>query len=186
MTPTIIDCLILTGNNQSHEHQNTWIAAYLDCALESLTIDRTKKPKLISHPNTHFSVSHTDQFMMICFSNQPIGCDIELLNRAISQRAINRGLETPKYSGESMVKVWTAWEAYCKATGTGLHFPIQTIAFSQSQSFAWQSLCCSVAALTDDFELRVFQIPEVQNSEQGIVHKRQWLPVTDVKWLPLK
>ena len=80
----IIDCLIFR-HHQSHSHQiqRQCIAKYLNCKESAIHISRIGKPILTSHPSTHFSVSHTNTHYFICFSNSPIGCDIESKNRPI-------------------------------------------------------------------------------------------------------
>ena len=87
----IIDCLIFR-HHQSHSHQiqRQCIAKYLNCKESAIHISRIGKPILTSHPSTHFSVSHTNTYYFICFSNSPIGCDIESKNRPISDRVLHR------------------------------------------------------------------------------------------------
>jgi phosphopantetheinyl transferase len=137
----------------SRQFQQNCLALTLQCSVSELVFDRPKqkKPVLLSHPNTHFSVSHTQNIAIICIHNQPIGCDIESQSRLVSHNVFNRAQSNPNdwdhILGDSTASIvhWTRWEAICKAKGTGLRFPIQLVGLDACQTFSWHEWMISVA-----------------------------------------
>lgn len=67
-------------------------------------------PQLIScgKPNGYVSVSHTDGVLVVAFSDDKVGVDIERADRKVSPKVCKS------------IEQWTAIEAYAKWTGKGL------------------------------------------------------------------
>ena len=87
------------------------------------------KPYLLSHPNIHFNISHSGNWVVFAFSSKKVGIDIEKVKK------INFGIAKRFYSDEEQKQLfllnkkkqldyffdlWTLKESYLKALGTGL------------------------------------------------------------------
>ena len=181
----------------SHELQLACIANYCQTRPEMIQINREKKPVCLSHP-IEFSVSHTNNIFGIAIAKTPIGFDIEPMNRPVPWAIFNRNRTTPITSfnaatwntpnqlNDHLARIyhWTRWEATCKLTGKGLHFPILPQSSSQIQSFLWQDLCCSVASLVPIEELSFFCLKTPQNAGKLSDKTLKWSTDT-VEILPL-
>jgi 4'-phosphopantetheinyl transferase len=91
--------------------------------------DKNKKPYLPSHPKVFFNVSHTIEYGLIAISSNPVGIDVENVNREwdYSETApqIFGGTELEKLAlTKDKVRLfftyWTRKEAIVKATGKGI------------------------------------------------------------------
>ena len=118
----------------SHELQYHILAHHLNTHPNQIEIDRQKKPKCTSH-HIEFSVSHTKNYLIMAIHSEPVGVDIEALDRQISWAVFNRhrtpainSFSAPPWPPSSLpieqqkIWHWTRWEAHCKLTGTGLLF----------------------------------------------------------------
>lgn len=94
-------------------------------------LDYNKKLLLqnISAKNLHFNVSHSGDWILIAFSINPIGVDVEQINTSFTYQNLldfSFSLEEKNYleSGinqhKNFYKLWTRKEALLKATGKGL------------------------------------------------------------------
>ena len=120
----IVDSAPIT-KSRSHALQQIILSRQLGIS-EPITIVRNGKPK-IAHHNLKFSVSHTHH--LFCLATHPcaeIGIDIELKNRIISDRVLNRGQTSlhRHIPNHQRVQTWTEFEANAKCAGTGVRFPI--------------------------------------------------------------
>lgn len=88
------------------------------------------KPYFPDHPTISFNITHTDNTMAIIVANSsPVGIDIEIIklrknlqgleNRVLSQQEQNWLHQQSDYL-QAFFTLWSAKEAYLKATGTGL------------------------------------------------------------------
>ena len=108
-----------------------------------------KKPELITPSGYHISVSHTKNIICLCLHTQPIGCDLEFLNRIIPDRVINRNQPTPiTRTNKEKVILWTQWEAQCKLVYSGLRFPISLHPITACQTIQWYDVSLSIASQT--------------------------------------
>ena len=143
-----------------------------------------KKPELVSHPNHFFSVSHTTNCICLCLATTPIGCDIESLNRPISDTVINRN--QPKlisYSNQQKVILWTQWEAQCKLMYSGLRFPVSQTPLVPCETIQWQDLSLSVASQTSPVEWEIFEQSLPDKTEQWFDGTEPMLQVVDAQRL---
>ncbi len=88
-----------------------------------------EKPVLRNHPDIHFNLSHCKKGVLCVIDDQnPVGCDIEVLDRNISDVLLKRCCNEQEISKiqsatkptEEFIKLWTIKEAVLKQTGTGL------------------------------------------------------------------
>lgn len=90
------------------------------------------KPHFPSHPDVHFSVSHTGGIWVCAFANREVGCDVqdhrtndkpERLER-LAKRWFSgnerRYLEECGYAPAEFYRIWAWKEAYVKFTGAGI------------------------------------------------------------------
>ncbi len=88
------------------------------------------KPYFIDHPNLAFNITHTDDYMAIIVSdNSPVGIDIETikmrknfigLEEKILHPIERKWLNSQENYLNAFFILWSAKEAYLKATGQGL------------------------------------------------------------------
>jgi len=112
------------------------LGAYTGAAPEQLefTYGEKGKPRLVDQP-VAFNVSHSEELMLAGFARVPLGVDVEYLRdvsdaEAISQRFFSTNetvtllrLEKAQRSLAFLLG-WTRKEAYIKAIGRGLSFPL--------------------------------------------------------------
>lgn len=96
-------------------------------SLPKLARTKTGKPYFPEHPNLHFSLSHSEDFLLIAIGTRPVGVDIECI-QARGERLPRYALTALEYeqylamgaSWEAFYTLWTKKEAYVKYTGEGL------------------------------------------------------------------
>ena len=112
-------------------------------ALEDIGIDyekeetaeyKNKKPYLKNHPEVHFNLSHSGNRVMCAVSANPIGCDVELIEKIdlnVAKRFFSEteydylsGKNTEEEKTVSFYRIWTLKESYVKALGEGLSIPL--------------------------------------------------------------
>ncbi len=93
------------------------------------------KPYLPEHPQLHFNMSHTGDYIAIAFDTQPIGIDIELMKQRKFPRIAKRIMPEHCYlqflesgaSAEEFYMYWCACEALIKQAGSSIwqaeHYP---------------------------------------------------------------
>lgn len=112
---------------------------YLKCDPSSIILHKNKHGKLFlsAEPDFFFNVSHTDEFILYAFTKMaPIGIDIEDTRRDIKfldvarlffakgeMEKLNRLSENDLRS--AFFRVWTKKEAFIKAVGNGMSFPLK-------------------------------------------------------------
>lgn len=87
------------------------------------------KPFLRNHPEIHFNLSHCKQGVLCVIDDQaPVGCDIETLNRKVSDALMRRTcnaaeLEAIQHADDptaAFIRLWTIKEAVLKCSGEGI------------------------------------------------------------------
>lgn len=89
------------------------------------------KPMLKNHPEFHFNISHSGQWVVIAYDTHPVGIDVEQICWDSGKENIARRFFTsdeqeyvfgqPKQGmAERFYEVWTAKEGYLKYLGVGL------------------------------------------------------------------
>jgi 4'-phosphopantetheinyl transferase len=83
----------------------------------------------IEAANTHFNISHSGEWVVLAYSDQEVGIDIEII-RPINYRIAERFFSTEEFNAlenkqqdeklEYFFDLWTLKESYLKLLGTGL------------------------------------------------------------------
>ena len=140
---------------------------YLDLMSENhesteLDFGEFGKPQLKHFPSLYFNFSDTCGIGLFAFStSSQLGVDIESLSRQgrFEQIIKRRFSDDEQYllekDGEAFLKCWTRKEAFGKATGTGLNYPLRDF-----------TLC-------ENLEINDFIVPNRQYSGQQIFIKEQ-------------
>ncbi|MEO5866158.1 MAG: 4'-phosphopantetheinyl transferase superfamily protein [Sphingomonas sp.] len=101
------------------------------------------KPELPHGPR--FSLSHSADRMMLATADVDIGCDIERVDPAIDWRPLAEGLFAPAErrslaglpkaaAHDAFFACWARKEAFVKAIGLGLSYPLDAFAVSVTQA----------------------------------------------------
>ncbi len=125
------------------------LSRYLDedPAEIELSLTPAGKPTLVegSHPRLHFSLSHSEDLLLIAFSStSEIGVDLEFIRpmeldavlplcASPSELAEMNGM-TARARRKRFFELWTRKEALAKAVGLGLSLPMREIIFSSAGS----------------------------------------------------
>ncbi|EDP70117.1 Phosphopantethiene-protein transferase [Flavobacteriales bacterium ALC-1] len=101
----------------------------LDISEIQIKKDENKKPYLSSDKSIHFNVSHTERFAIIAISNNPVGVDVEYINKnfdysevlphVFNKQEVDAVLKS-NTKDYTFYKFWTRKEAFVKATGKGI------------------------------------------------------------------
>lgn len=94
------------------------------------------KPFLMSHPEYHFNVSHSRNYVVGAVSRLPVGIDIEavgpvnvrIADRFFAQQERQYIFDHPTSErGRAFCQIWTRKEAYIKREGSGFAIPLDSI-----------------------------------------------------------
>lgn len=97
------------------------------------------KPSLAEHPEVHYNLSHANGIAACIVSDRECGIDCEqvreyrpnVLKRAFSERERQLIEDTPPEQRDLMFfRLWTLKEAYVKAIGIGISYPLTEAEFS--------------------------------------------------------
>ena len=104
--------------------------------VNKIVLDKysNKKPYLPSHPSVFFNVTHAGNYAVIAIAKEPVGVDIEYINKDFDYKELlssifsNPEVDEVLNSNDkqrTFYKLWTRKEAIVKATGKGIddHFP---------------------------------------------------------------
>lgn len=99
------------------------------------------KPSLKNHPKAHFNISHSGGYVVVAFSDCPVGIDIEKNkgNRlAVAKRFFTReelddlfALAEGKEQIEYFYQLWTLKESYMKTIGKGISMSLSSFSFQR-------------------------------------------------------
>ncbi len=115
------------ANESSHSLLVNAASVYsgLHCDSFIISSEIGKKPYFSSHPDIHFSISHSKNIWAAAFSCNEVGLDIQYPNNNVNHDKVAKRYFHPneykKYTeGESFYSVWTRKEAVCKMFGFGI------------------------------------------------------------------
>lgn len=102
------------------------------------------KPRLSSHPEIQFNISHSSHLVVCAAADTVLGVDVERIRPFRSQmlQKIFSPEEQEMFSGGRMneeeqrrlfFQLWTLKESYVKAVGCGIRMPLKSISFSFDQ-----------------------------------------------------
>lgn len=105
----------------SHAVREYWGAE----ALPEIAVDENGKPYFPTHPNWHFSLSHTSTHVLAAISDYPIGADIETERDLTGRRVLDTADEHERENFD-FLDVWVLRESLYKLNGSGslreMHF----------------------------------------------------------------
>jgi 4'-phosphopantetheinyl transferase len=111
------------------------LGAWVDRAPEALTFTENSHGKPILVDGPHFSLSHSADMMMLAIGDAEVGCDIERIDPALdwpplaetffttTERAALAALP-PEAARRAFFACWARKEAFVKALGLGLSYPL--------------------------------------------------------------
>lgn len=136
--------LIDTPKDQQHSHAHKLLRECLrTCSVEydentPVTKNQYGKPGLTEFPDIHYSLSHAGGIAACMVSCRECGIDCEavrplrpnVMKRAFSERE-RRLIEEalPEQRDLLFFRLWTLKEAYVKALGIGISYPLHTAEF---------------------------------------------------------
>ena len=95
------------------------------------------KPVLRDHPQLHFNLSHCSGLAVCLLSDTECGVDCESIRRCksrIVERVCNAqeiaALESASDADFLFTRLWTLKEAYVKAIGVGISYPLREVGFA--------------------------------------------------------
>lgn len=99
---------------------------------QSFCLDKHGKPFLAEHPDIHFNISHSGEYVACGVSNRPIGIDIQkigLYKPDLAQKVCTEnelaGIESTSNKASEFTRLWTQKEAVLKMNGTGIRGDIK-------------------------------------------------------------
>lgn len=117
---------------------------YLDQAPESIVFDAIKngKPFVANEKNVQFNISHSEDCILLAFvKKNAVGIDVEYTKRPVEVETIARSFFSEEeassllaldksYHKQAFYNCWTRKEAFIKALGNGLAFPLNQFVVS--------------------------------------------------------
>jgi 4'-phosphopantetheinyl transferase len=118
----------------AHNGLREILGKYLHQSPKEIVFDTTTsgKPILKNHPELQFNLSHSEELALCAISKNPVGIDIEYLNKEIncldvakrffSDAEYNflKSMVNPEKLRLEFFKLWTEKEAYLKSQGRGI------------------------------------------------------------------
>ncbi|HEV2614925.1 MAG TPA: 4'-phosphopantetheinyl transferase superfamily protein [Gammaproteobacteria bacterium] len=116
---------------KAHSGLREILSKYTHQNPKSIIFDKTAsgKPILKHFPNIHFNLSHSEDIALCAVSNNPVGIDVEYLNKnmdylSIAKRFFNpveyEFIKSQENFKLAFFKLWTQKEAYLKSQGKGI------------------------------------------------------------------
>lgn len=128
----------LTNNKQISAWAKQYIMKHsLGLGFQPIIVYSEKgKPFFQNNNSLHFSLSHTNKHIAICFHNKPIGIDIECIRKAkkeIAERFFHpkeykylNQIQDQEILNQEFTRIWTLKEAFVKCTGEGIANNLKT------------------------------------------------------------
>lgn len=121
----------------AHANLRFILGRYLDTAPARLRFayGEQGKPYLENETGLHFNLSHAGDLMLLAVSCQPIGIDVEQPRDKLEPLDIAASMFAPaeyqalaslpkSQQNEAFFRIWTRKEAFIKALGEGLSYPL--------------------------------------------------------------
>lgn len=106
------------------------VLALYHMEMTSVVVGEHGKPML---EGVEFNLSHSGDLVICAVSDEPIGCDVEMIRKAPERVAVRYFSESEKeylnqFCGEDydteFFRLWTMKESYVKMTGEGMGLPL--------------------------------------------------------------
>lgn len=134
------------------------------------------KPYLPEHPDFHFNLSHSGNFVVIAWGECPLGVDIQRMEPHRDWAGLARRHYTPReqdyvFSGDDGLRrfyqVWTAKESYLKYLGVGLDRALDSFCVIQGlpgvelRSRFVKDYCLTLCAQNPELPLTYLKIADI-------------------------
>lgn len=132
--------------SEQHRHAHSLLSRALkELGIEyipdvtSVVFGEHGKPSLAEHPEAHYNISHADGIAAVVVAEYECGIDCErvrefdprVMKRICTQAEQAAICSAPEAERELMFfRLWTLKEAYVKALGKGLSFPLRDAGFA--------------------------------------------------------
>jgi len=113
----------------------------VDAFLLEFDTNEHEKPFLKNYPKAHFNISHSGEYVVVAFSDCPVGIDIEKNkgNRLkVARRFFTReelddlfAFAEEKEQIEYFYQLWTLKESYMKMIGKGISMSLSSFSFQR-------------------------------------------------------
>ena len=121
---------IVSARSETAKRVLTAAALVLKAGFASLGIEEKDvsyatlengKPYVLSYPEIHFSLSHSETMALAAFSDSPVGVDCERVDREVPYELVKRFFpkEADEYK-ENTLLLWVAGESLSKLIGNGI------------------------------------------------------------------
>ena len=140
----IMISLLETEKNQQHLHAHNLLRECLKAygkeykGEAELSIGEHGKPYLTAHPEIHFNLSHSSGIAVCLTAEHPCGVDCEKV-RNYRENVVKRAFSAeeqaqieaaaPSERDLLFFRLWTLKEAYVKAIGIGISYPLNEVSF---------------------------------------------------------
>lgn len=125
----------------------------------SLARTASGKPFIPEQENFHFNLSHSGRWVVIAWSDRPLGIDVETVlmdgsKEKLAQRFFHPDEQTYLFSvsGDDRAKrfyeIWTKKESYLKYLGTGINRPLDSFSVFDALDAKFHSQLLEGAVLT--------------------------------------
>ncbi|WAA10278.1 4'-phosphopantetheinyl transferase family protein [Fervidibacillus albus] len=154
---TLIPLIDPTKRNRIRRSKNGKIILWADILVRTIICEQTGmynhqlifstgkygKPFLANDRNVHFNVSHSGEWIVAAFSDEPVGIDIEkiepieevVVQNVLRDEEFNRfQIVSPESREQFFYHLWTVKESFIKLIGKGLSFPIEKCSIDESRS----------------------------------------------------
>lgn len=102
-----------------------------------------EKPALKNYSDTYFNISHSSDWVVVAFSDRPVGIDVEknkgnrlkVAKRFFTQEEQNDLFSLPSIEKQIdyFYRLWTLKESYMKAVGKGISMSLSSFSFQKKE-----------------------------------------------------
>lgn len=116
------------------------------------------KPYLSSHPQFHFNISHSHNFVTVAVSDSEIGIDCEKI-RSVNLKIAKRYFtekeqeyinETEPQKNRRFFEIWTKKEAFLKKDGKGISIPLTSFDVTEKNIFTTEKNGFIISVCTEE------------------------------------
>lgn len=134
------------------------------------------KPYLPHHPDFHFSISHSGNWVALAYGKTPVGVDIQEIREEKARSATARRFFTPEEQeylaqqedyADAFTKIWTGKESYLKYLGTGLSKSLTSFSVYSPEEglhYFWETLNGHSLCLCTQENSYQLEITDIQNA----------------------
>lgn len=175
------------GKN-SHELLKSSASLFSCAPVDDLSLEYIsgRKPRFISHPNVHFSISHSENIWICAFSDSEVGADIQIISKERPWDELARrffceneyaSVRHSSNTAAEFCRIWCRKEAAVKLMGNGIDST-----FSQFDSTHGHTLACGRDIIIKSLS---FDIPALHSAAVASYSDFQ-ITVVDMKKAMLK